>query len=104
MYVGKDKKSGLSANEIGARVGITGAQVMNYVKGNAGVTHARMVQLADAMRITNDELRRYGCAPVAEERERRPAEPPRGGFLLPRMIRLRDELDALIGDVRERGL
>ena len=108
-YVGETGKSGLSANEVGRRIGITGKRVMDYVKGRDStgretkVTTARLVQLADAMNITNDELRSAGRPDAAEEREGR-TDPPRGGPLLPRMLKLRDELNALIADARERGL
>lgn len=108
LYIGegrtKNGKAMLSATAIAERVGVTGTTIRNYRDGKQPVDTARMVQLADAMNITNDELREYGYAEAADRREQRAEAPPPGGPLLPRLLKLRDALDGLIHDARERRL
>lgn len=96
--------SPLSKNEIGRRIGVTGTTIGNYMRGSdtkgspTPVSARRLAQLADVLRISADELRSAGRSDAADAL----AEIGliKGGEIISRLEKLRDELDRIIADSR----
>lgn len=100
--------SPLSQNQIGKRVGVTGTMIGNYMRGhdNRGGTislsAARLAQLANVLGISDRELTVAGRADAAAYLN--DIGRIESGKFTERLVKLRDQLDALVSESRRRGL